>query len=74
MPVICRFHLIQQAIQYARQHGGWIAKCCDGQVWWFDASVYTQTPIIKFVTKLCKTAEIGTWPMFDAVTEEVAFV
>ncbi len=58
------FDTIQQAVEHAKQHGGWIAHTDTGLVYWFAPGKWTQTPIIKFI-RYDKTADIGTWPMFD---------
>ncbi len=67
------FDTLADAVEYAKQHGGWIAK--SGVVQWFDASRWTQTPIIEATSHL-GTREIGTWRMFDpqAVAEYEAFL
>lgn len=64
MPHACRFHLIQEAVEWARQYGGWIAECADGAILWFDASVWTLTFILIDI-KGHGNAEIGPWSRFD---------
>ena len=63
-PMMCGFPLIEEAVQYAKKYGGWIAKCDDGWILWFDAAQFTQSRVIAF-TRGHGTVEIGTWPMFD---------
>ena len=66
MPHMARFHLIQAAAYWARQHSpGWIVQCKTGEVYWFDATFWTQTPIINLLSKLHDKLEIGTWLHFD---------
>ncbi len=58
------FLTLDQAVQHARDHGGWIAECCDGTVQWFDAAHFTLTPITTIVGQH-GGGKIGVWPHFD---------
>ena len=59
------FETVQEAVQHAKEHGGWIAKSEDGTVQWFDATKWTWTPICRAVRG---NAQIGTWVQFERKT------
>ena len=66
MPHQCQFLTLDDAIAWARQHGGWIANCKDGTVLWFSAENWTLTPICHFIGQRHDGGEVGTWPLWDA--------
>ena len=55
------FDTTAEAVQHARQFGGWIAECTDGTVQWFDATKWTWSPICRAIGE----GTIGVWPLFD---------
>lgn len=57
------FQLVGQAIDHARQHGGWIALTDDGPQW-FDATRWTLTPIMAAIRG---GAVIGTYATIEAM-------
>ena len=60
---------LDNAVAYAVRHGGWIAQCDNGAVYWFDAAVYTITPVMEFVAKLCHGPfKVGVRDLFDRVS------
>ena len=64
-PLMCEFASVNDAVVWARDWGGWIADCEDGKIVWFDAAVYTLTPICKYVANVHGGGKVGTWPLFD---------
>jgi len=62
---MCRFRSVADAVEYAKSWGGRIAVGEDGAVLWFDAAVFTLTPVIKYVAHNHGGGSVGVWPLFD---------
>lgn len=60
-----QFPTLSAAIDHAKRMGGWIARCFDGTTYWFDAAVWTMTPIMKHACLSHNGADIGTWRDFE---------
>lgn len=55
-------HTLEQAVEYAKQKGGWIALWYDGTVSWYDAQYWTLTTVM--LDRSC-SAKIGGWDYFE---------
>lgn len=67
--VSCEFKTLGEAIEHAQSFGGWIARCNDGVILWFDAAHFTRTPILCRIASGHLGGEVGNWKAFFPRTE-----
>lgn len=72
IPSMCAFQRIDQAVEWARKCGGWVAVCKDENVLWFNAAIHTLTPVIKYVARNHGGGEVGVWPHFAPANPQYA--
>jgi hypothetical protein len=58
------FDTVEEAVEHAKQHGGWIAQCNDETVQWFCATRWTLKPIFSTIARESGCGNVGPWTTF----------